>query len=118
MYKRKNKRSVLLAVFMALIVFFSQLVFTGAVYGAEKEYPFDQTNVLDDLESSEEFNLINYPWDFYGLHKKTAIMNFVEWCYSPFETGDFALYIYFYNPQNLKIDEDHIRNTNTKQRNK
>ena len=110
MYKRKNKRSVLLAVFMALIVFFSQLVFTGAVYGAETEYPFDQTNVLDDLESSEEFNLINYPWDFYGLHKKPAIMNFVEWCYSPFETGDFALYIYFYNPQNLKIDEDSFSN--------
>ncbi len=95
---------------MALIVFFSQLVFTGAVYGAETEYPFDQTNVLDDLESSEEFNLINYPWDFYGLHKKPAIMNFVEWCYSPFETGDFALYIYFYNPQNLKIDEDSFSN--------
>lgn len=109
MHARKNNRYIITTFFLALIVFFSQLFFSGAVYGAE-DYPFDRTNVLDDLETSEEFELINYPWDSSGVFKTPAIVNFVEWCYSPFTTGDFALYIYFYNPQNLKIDEDSFSN--------
>ena len=109
MHTRKNKRGIVLCVFMALIVFFSQLVFSGTVY-ADTEYMFDKTNVLDDLESSEEFNLLNYTWDPSGVFKKPGIINFVEWCYSPFKNGDFALYIYFYNPQNLNIDEDSFSN--------
>lgn len=109
MHTRKDKRRVIISVFIAILMFFSQLCFSNAVYGAT-EYPFDQTNVLDDLESSEEFNIINYPWDYTGLYKNPAVINFVEWCYSPFTTGDFALYVYFYNPRNLKIDEDSFSN--------
>ena len=39
-----------------------------------------------------------------------GIINIVEWCYSPFKPGEFALYIYFYNPQNIKIDTDSVSN--------
>lgn len=97
--------------FLVLLTFFSMTassIFTARA--EEKIYPFDETNVLEDLESSESFNLNEWPWDYYGLFKSPQIMNFVEWCYSPFNPEDFALYIYFYNPLNLKIDVDNPSN--------
>lgn len=72
---------------------------------AQSQYPFDKSNVLDDLESAEGFNLIEYPFDNTGLNSP-KIVNFVEWCYTVVTTkqDDFALYVYFYNPEGLKID--------------
>ena len=78
---------------------------------AETQYPFDKTNVLDDLESAEDFNLIDYPFDKSGLHSPKVI-NFVEWCYTVVTTkqDDFALYIYFYNPAGLDINVSSFQN--------
>lgn len=102
-------RRVLILILTALLAFGS--TFTVRVRAEEESgYPFDFTNVLDDLESSSDFNIINYPYDYAGLHKSPGIINIVEWCYSPFKPGEFALYIYFYNPQNLKIDTDSTSN--------
>lgn len=99
---RKNKS--ILTLLLAFMIFISTFCVNGFTFVKAADYPFDQTNVLDDLEQSEDFNLIEYPWDYTGLIKSPAVINFVEWCYSPFNPGDFALYIYFYNPQNLKIE--------------
>ena len=41
---------------------------------------FDKTNVLDDLKSSKDFNILDYPYSL--LEDKIAIINFVEYCYS------------------------------------
>lgn len=108
----RKLRNKIISVIFAVLMVFSSAWATGTSINvrADNPFPFDETNVLEDLESSKDFNLINYTWDYSGLFKTASIMNFVEWCYSPFKTGDFALYVYFYNPQNLKIDTDNYSN--------
>ncbi len=108
MHERKITIHKIISFIFAFIFFISALnvcnINTAKADGTA--YPFDKTDVLEDLESSETFSLTDYYWDYYGIYKSPSIMNFVEWCYSPFHTDDFALYIYFYNPQALDIDED------------
>ncbi len=76
-------------------------------------YPnaFDQTNALIDLQSAG-VDLLDYPFDITGKIKGPELINFVEYGYSsnPDKQNDFALYIYFYNPQNVKIDEESLSN--------
>lgn len=82
--------------------------FTSAtVYAATNDgTQFEKTNVLDDLRSSDGFNIVNYPFDSTGVIKHPEIMNVVEYCYSfrPNMRGNYGLYLYFYNPQGLNID--------------
>lgn len=66
---------------------------------------FDKTDVMDDLKSSPEFDILHYPYDSTGIIKHPEILTFVEYCYS-FRQGkqdNYGLYIYFYNPQALNI---------------
>lgn len=111
--KLQTKRIV--TVLLVLIVLFTTFFGTGVKsYASETvDYPFDETNVLDDLESSEEFNLLEYPWDYTGLVKGPGMINFVEWCCSARsdKQDDYALYVYFYNPQNLDISTGSLSNT-------
>lgn len=108
--KKSNVFGQILSFILALFVVFG-LFSNAPLARAEESFNlFDQTDALEDLESSGTFNVNDYPWDYYGLYKSPSIANFVEWCYSPFKTEDFALYIYFYNPQNLKIDTDSVSN--------
>ena len=77
-----------------------------AVASAEdKIYPFDQVHVQKDLESIDGFHYINYPYDPTGFHSP-QIFNVVEFAYSYRANlqDDYALYLYFYNPQALNID--------------
>ena len=76
------------------------------VSAAETQTNFEKTNVLDDLKSSDGFNITNYPFDGTGQIKHPEIMNVVEYCYS-FRVNmrdNYGLYLYFYNPQGLDID--------------
>ena len=107
--KRINFFEKLISLILVLFVAFG-LFSNAPLARAQETYSFDNTDVMTDLESSGTFNINNYPWDYYGLYKSPQIANFVEWCYSPFNSGDFALYIYFYNPQNLKIDTESASN--------
>lgn len=77
----------------------------------EKTYAFDAVSVEKDLESIEGFNYINYPYDPVGFHSP-QIFNVAEWAYSFDEArrDDYALYVYFYNPQGLDIHEDSNQN--------
>ena len=45
---------------------------------ADSGNAFDNTNVLDDLRSSESFNILKYP---FTESKDIQIINFVEYCY-------------------------------------
>ena len=113
MHVRKNNLSKVLALIFAALIFGCSLwssSFSLTKADSPNPYPFDQTNVLEDLESSEDFNLFEYVWDYTGLYKTACVQNFVEWCYSPFKTDSFALYVYFYNPANLQIDTDNPSN--------
>ncbi len=103
----KNALKNVLTVLLILITAFLTVISNGAFFSYSKAITtttsFDKSNVLTDLESSAEFNLENYPYDTSGNLKSPGVINFVEWCYSPFKKGDFALYLYFYNPQALNI---------------
>ena len=70
---------------------------------ADISNPFDNTNVLDDLRSSEEFDILKYP---FTESKNIQIINFVEYCYS-FRANmrnNYGLYVYIYNPKGLNLD--------------
>lgn len=82
-------------------------VFAPAVYadtGGELKY--DDTNALDDLQSStidgEPFDLAAYPKNAQGT---AQMIHFVEYCYSQYENGfgNYALYVYVYNPALLEF---------------
>ncbi len=69
---------------------------------------FEQTNVLDDLNSSASFNPNNYPANKLG---EIGIINFVEFGYS--ETGaqdNYGLFVYVYNPAQLEVDTNSVQN--------
>ena len=65
------------------------------------ELNYDSTNVLDDLKSAtvdgQPFNLSAYPRNPFG---SPQVITFAEYCYSQYENGNgnYALYIYVYNP--------------------
>lgn len=98
---------------MCLTVLFGLFTSFNYVYAySSDDVQFDNTNVMDDLTNStvngKPFNLLDYPFDSTGIVKHPEIMNVVEYCYSFYSNarGNYGLYLYFYNPQALKIDTD------------
>lgn len=75
---------------------------------------FDKVNVMEDLTSAtidgKPFDIREYP---YSEQEKPRIINFVEYCYSPYANlrGNYGLYLYIYNPQGLDIDTESPLNT-------
>lgn len=65
------------------------------------ELNYDNTNVLNDLQSAtvngEPFDLAAYPRNPFGTPQ---VVTFAEYCYSQYENGNgnYALYVYVYNP--------------------
>lgn len=105
----------LAAIFAAMVFIFSSFVGGGAAYvhaATSTTAAFDKTNVLEDLQSSEDFNILKYPYDSTGLIRKPEIISVVEYCYSfrPGARGNYGVYIYFYNPQAINIVTDGIQN--------
>jgi len=100
----KNKIYVVLLALLMLISSFFSMGFTS-VRADSNTVKFDETNVMDDLRSSKNFNILSYP--FYVSEKpEMYIMNVVEYCYS-FDVqkqGNYGLYLYIYNPNGRKID--------------
>lgn len=101
----KNNRFAkkIICVFFAVLLLVSSV---PAVAGAEdKIYPFDQVHVQKDLESIDGFSYLQYPYDPTGF-RSPQIFNVVEFAYSYRANlqDDYALYLYFYNPQALNID--------------
>ena len=70
---------------------------------ADTDNSFDNVNVLEDLRSADEFNILNYP---FNESKDIKIINFVEYCYSYKSNmrDNYGLYIYIYNPKGLNLD--------------
>lgn len=83
----------------------------GSAYAAASTtvISFDKTEVLDDLQTAtidgKQFSPVNYPYDSTGVFKHPEILTVVEYCYSyrPAQRDNYALYVYFYNPQALDI---------------
>ena len=79
---------------------------------AEETVDFEKTYVLDDLTSSEDFNILTYPF-YESIEPTVKIINVVEYCYSFKESvsQNYGLYLYIYNPNALNIlkeDYDYI----------
>lgn len=97
----------MIEILLLLVVVFA-VILPPIVFATETTNLFDKTNVLDDLTSSSNFNINDYPYDSTGIIKHPEIMNVVEYCYS-FKVNmqeNYGLYLYFYNPQVLDIATD------------
>ncbi|MGN1053368.1 MAG: hypothetical protein ACI4SH_08290 [Candidatus Scatosoma sp.] len=100
--------AALLCFFSAVESFFSVNVFADS---ADVQEQFEQINVLDDLKNTtigeNKFNLVDYNFD---ESKKLQIFSLVEFCYSFYADNqqDYGLYLYIYNPQGLKFEQDSL----------
>ena len=74
---------------------------------------FEERNVMDDLTGGtvggKKFSLADYPHNSDG---KPQIISFTEFCYSYYaeKQGDYGLYVYVYNPQDIAFDTQTSRN--------
>ena len=106
-------RNTAAALVVALFTIIFSFVGSGTtVARAAAPISFDDTDVLDDLTSSDDFDITRYPYDSTGVLKHPEIFTVVEYCYS-FKVNmrdNYGLYVYFYNPQNLDIQTDGYAN--------
>lgn len=92
-------------VFNFCLIVFIGLYFSNFVVKASSNY-LDQSNILDDLVSSDSFKLEDYPKNPYG---KVEVISFIEFCYSDSSSVDYGLYVYVYNPNLLDfVDKVHL----------
>ena len=103
MAKKAAERVFVLFLLAVLLFVMSMGGFTVSYAYADTggELNYDSTNVLDDLKSAtvngQPFNLSAYPRNPFGTPQ---VITFAEYCYSQYENGNgnYALYIYVYNP--------------------
>lgn len=80
---------------------------------SEIQAAFEERNVIDDLAGGtvggKKFSLADYPHNSDG---KPQIISFTEFCYSYYaeKQGDYGLYVYVYNPQDIAFDTQTSRN--------
>ncbi len=105
----KKLKNNFITLILAIITLFGLLpaITFNAFASAPTSANFDETDVIKDLEGAG-LNLADYPYDLSGKYKTPTVINFIEYGYSANEAkkGDYALYVYFYNPGNYKIDEN------------
>ena len=97
----------MLLLFVLCIAMWGGQFFAPTVYAdTGKELKYDDTNALDDLQSSaidgEPFDIADYPKNAQGT---AQMITFVEYCYSQYANGfgNYALYVYVYNPALLEF---------------
>ena len=106
--KRETITRIICTAMAALLIYSSV---PKAYAEEEKTYAFDAVSVEKDLESIDGFDYMNYPYDPIGFHSP-QIFNVAEWAYSfsADRRNDYALYVYFYNPQGLNIAAESNQN--------
>lgn len=107
---KKRIIASILTLFMFVTLTFGQVnlpVFSLSAHATSRS--FENTNVLEDLQASEDFNLNKYPCRKDGYMQ---IINFVEYRYSCRSNmqNDYELYIYVYNPRQIDINIDSYQN--------
>ena len=80
-------------------------------HAAENDIKFDETDVLEDLQSIEGFDIQQYPY-YDSDEPEMHVINVVEYCYSFYENlrDNYGLYLYVYNPNAFNIDVDSYGN--------
>ncbi len=114
MKKQVLKISRIIATFLLSVISLfcgqaSLFAFPVFADSANVQEAFENINVLDDLKETtidgKKFDLADYNFD---ETKELQIFSFVEFCYSfrRDNTDNYGLYVYIYNPQGLKIEND------------
>ena len=104
--------AVILALFLVLCAVMGGQG-NSASAASEIQAAFEESNVLDDLTGGtvggKKFSLADYPHNSEG---KPQIVSFAEFCYSYYaeKQGDYGLYVYVYNPQDIAFDTQTSRN--------
>lgn len=93
----------ILFIILSVILFLGNFHYAAPVYASETTNAYDKTNVLEDLQNATDFNIRDYPFQADGTPQ---IINFVEYCYSPYKNlrAHFGLYLYIYNPGGKALD--------------
>lgn len=103
---KRNKLILCIVAFAMVVCTLLTMVQPIVAYAAESTNSYDNTNVLDDLQSStvngQPFNIKAYPYD---ESKDIQVINFVEYCYSYKANlrDNYGLYVYIYNPKGLNL---------------
>lgn len=87
--------------------------FLSAFAATDVQTAYENTNVLDNLDGAtiggKAFDIADYPHNDEG---RPQVISLVEFCYSYYadKQGDFGLYVYVYNPQDIAFDMATDRN--------
>ena len=113
----RNIRKKAAAWILVLLVCFGAVVGgqgnLSAFAATDVQMAYESTNVLNDLEGAtiggKTFDIADYPHDGDG---KPQLISLAEFCYSYYadKQGDFGLYAYVYNPQDIAFDMATDRN--------
>lgn len=113
---RNIRKTVAAWILMLLVCFGAVMGGQGnlsAFAATDVQTVYENTNVLDDLEGStiggKTFDIADYPHNGNG---KPQLISLAEFCYSYYadKQGDFGLYAYVYNPQDIAFDMATDRN--------
>ena len=107
----------LAAFLLVLLVCFGAVMggqgFLSAFAATDVQTAYENTNVLDNLDGAtiggKTFDIADYPHNDEG---RPQVISLVEFCYSYYadKQGDFGLYVYVYNPQDIAFDMATDRN--------
>lgn len=113
----RSIKARLAAFLLVLLVCFGAVMggqgFLSAFAATDVQTAYESTNVMDNLEGAtiggKPFDIADYSHNDEG---KPQIISLVEFCYSYYadRQGDFGLYIYVYNPQDIAFDMATDRN--------
>lgn len=78
---------------------------TATAYAEDGVSAIETSYVLDDLKAIDGFSITDYPHDESGI---LQVINFAEYGYG--KESDFELYVYVYNPKELRIDTESAKN--------
>lgn len=105
------------ALLFAVLVCFGVVMggqgFLSAFAATDVQTAYENTNVLDNLDGAtiggKAFDIADYPHNDEG---RPQVISLVEFCYSYYadKQGDFGLYVYVYNPQDIAFDMATDRN--------
>ena len=102
------KRAILFCIIALTLfsAFFTSFCATG-VFAEEQKLSYDTTDVLFDLNDFKDVSEADFDTTPYEQYKDIRLIRFIEY---GFNTSDFGLYAYVYNPKNINIDTSSVQN--------
>jgi hypothetical protein len=105
-----NIKRLIIPLTLLFIFIFPTVSVIATAEGSYIRERYEKQYVLDDLMSSDTFNVMYYPPDKKNVplseQSPAQVILFTEFCYSADKSNmnDFGLYVYIYNPSCLELD--------------